>query len=509
MRLMDLFSLAWKGLIQNKIRFLLTMLGVTVGTFGLVLLLAVGQGLQNLLLKQFQEGDQLKQVIVIPGFGKSMSKKEIEQVQWSEEIPPEKRERLNRAMSLRKHRGPSQQFYTVPISAEVLEEVEKFPSVDLIEPVCQDSYQIILGKQQKDRILGMGLSERNQTFKERILFGRYFTNSTAKEVLLHEYLLYQFGYITEEQILPLLGQELEISYLINSNVLAQNLSFLKEEGLLDRIEFFKQLSTEQKQKVFSLFKELEPVLDSQKTSPQEQILFTEKLKIVGVLKEASRQSGSMLDHGMSLHADIFFPIKFATDLYLRVPANRQRGFSAMRVQAKTEQEVNRIERFIEEKGFKAYSMKSVLQRIDFALSGVTVFVGVLAGIALLVATLGIANTMIMSVLERTREIGIMKAIGAQDWHIRGIFFLESSYIGIVGGALGILLSIAMSFPLEYLGKEYIREKAKENLDLDLLYFPGWLIGGAFLFAWILSMVAAWLPSRRASRVDPIETLRHE
>lgn len=508
MRIKDLFALAWNGLIQNKIRFLLTALGVLIGTLGLVLILSVGEGLEQILLNQFQEGNQLKQVVVIPGFGGAPPKSEIEKLQIHGEMSDEKKQRLRRAMSFRKYRGAAQQFYTVAITPELIQEVEALPYVALIEPVCQDSYHVAFGAHQKERILGMGVSEKNPTFQERVIHGRFFEKADAKEVLVHEYLLYQWGYITEEQISSVLGQELEVTYVMSSEILMQTLNLFQGKRLLEEIPALSNLSAEQRQKIGALVQEILPTLDRDAKKTQ-QVLFTEKLTIVGVLQEPSRQSGAIIDHSMSLHADIFFPMKLAQDIYLRVPTNRQRGYSGLRVEAKQEDQVSQIEKFFRDKGLFAYSMETVLKRIRFAFAGITVLVSSLAGIALFVASLGIANTMVMSVLERTKEIGIMKAIGAQDWHIRGIFFIESAYIGIVGGFLGVSIAVLSSYPLESFGKEYIRKKAHETLDLNLFYFPLWLILGGFFFAVILSILAAWFPSRRATRIDPIETLRHE
>ena len=86
-----------------------------------------------------------------------------------------------------------------------------------------------------------------------------------------------------------------------------------------------------------------------------------------------------------------------------------------------------------------------------------------AGVALLVSSLGIANTMLMSILERRREIGIMKAVGTANWHLQAIFLIEASLIGLVGGPLGLLLAWSISFP----GDAWVRSMVHSDMKVHL------------------------------------------
>ena len=132
-----------------------------------------------------------------------------------------------------------------------------------------------------------------------------------------------------------------------------------------------------------------------------------------------------------------------------------------------------------------------------------------AGVALLVAALGIANTMLMSVLERTREIGIMKAVGAGNLHLQLIFLIEGGLIGLSGGGLGLALGWGASFPADSWVRSMVSRDLKIELSEPIFVFPAWLTLTVLAFAVIVTILAAVAPARRAARVDPVAALRHE
>jgi putative ABC transport system permease protein len=132
-----------------------------------------------------------------------------------------------------------------------------------------------------------------------------------------------------------------------------------------------------------------------------------------------------------------------------------------------------------------------------------------AAVALLVAALGIANTMLMSVLERTREIGIMKAVGAGNGHLLCVFLLEGALIGLCGGALGLLFAWGASFPGDAWVRSMVTRDLKIDLQESLFAFPPWLLLTVLLFAVAVTTAAAVYPARRAALVHPVAALRHE
>ena len=131
-----------------------------------------------------------------------------------------------------------------------------------------------------------------------------------------------------------------------------------------------------------------------------------------------------------------------------------------------------------------------------------VLVGI-AAISLLVGGIGIANTMYTSVLERTKEIGIMKAIGAKNRDIMLLFLFESGLLGIAGGLIGVVIGLGLSKTAEYY--------ATVSLGTNLLQASAspWIIFGALSFSFVIGTASGMLPALQASRLKPVEALRHE
>ena len=128
-------------------------------------------------------------------------------------------------------------------------------------------------------------------------------------------------------------------------------------------------------------------------------------------------------------------------------------------------------------------------------------------IALVTASLGIVNTMVMSILERTREIGVLKSLGADDSDIRRMFLIESGLIGTIGASIGIVVGWVITLIATTIAHSYM---VKEGVPLfELFSFPLWLIAGALAFGLLVSLAAGLYPSTRAARVDPVEALRHD
>ncbi len=115
--------------------------------------------------------------------------------------------------------------------------------------------------------------------------------------------------------------------------------------------------------------------------------------------------------------------------------------------------------------------------------------------------------MVMSILERTREIGVMKAIGGSDGDIRRIFLVESSIIGLLGGVVGIFLGWLVGKIINFGANIYIQRQG--GTAGELFFIPWWLVGCGIGFAILVSLVAGSYPAARAARVDPIKALRHD
>ena len=153
--------------------------------------------------------------------------------------------------------------------------------------------------------------------------------------------------------------------------------------------------------------------------------------------------------------------------------------------------------------FTILTPEELLASFGDVLNIITAFLAGVAGISLLVGATGIANTMYTSVLERRKEIGVMKAIGARNSDILKIFLIEAGLLGFIGGILGVLLGMLIGKGIEYYAITYL------GTNLLKVSFPQYLIIGCFLFGFLVGAISGSLPSYQASKLKPVDALRYE
>ncbi len=246
-----------------------------------------------------------------------------------------------------------------------------------------------------------------------------------------------------------------------------------------------------------------------KSTPRQEpeTAISEEYTLLGVLRAPTTEE-QMRDWRLA-EADVFLTQGAAEELFLRAPQARNLGFNSATVTAERLEDVKPLTEAIHRMGLEAFAMLERVERERFIY--LLVFGGMtcIAVIALLVAALGITNTMLIGVLERTREIGILKAVGARDGTIVLMFLVEGALVGLVGGLLGLLLTRLASVPGDAWVRSMVNRQLTLKLEESLFAFPWWLTTGAPLFATVVTTLAAVLPARRASRVNPVEALRHE
>ncbi len=154
-----------------------------------------------------------------------------------------------------------------------------------------------------------------------------------------------------------------------------------------------------------------------------------------------------------------------------------------------------------EEDFQVDSPQQILEALNSTLFAVQLFVYIIAAISLAVGGIGIMNTMYTSVLERTKEIGVMKSIGARNSAIFAIFFVESGLLGMIGGIIGVILGLAFAFGLSAAGRAFLGSELIQASVSPLL------IIGALLFSFILGTAFGMLPAYQASKLNPVDSLR--
>lgn len=151
----------------------------------------------------------------------------------------------------------------------------------------------------------------------------------------------------------------------------------------------------------------------------------------------------------------------------------------------------------------------LLARVQFLFALLRGGLAAIGGIALLVAAIGIANTLIMTILERTREIGIMMALGTEPGAIRRLFLVETALVGLLGGLAGVALAALGSVAGNVIFGRWLRTQGGSGLGGALFVLSPGLVVGAAVLAVGVSLLAGALPSRRAMRLHPLDALRHE
>jgi putative ABC transport system permease protein len=208
---------------------------------------------------------------------------------------------------------------------------------------------------------------------------------------------------------------------------------------------------------------------------------------------------------------VFLPSGSGEDLFRQLPWLNVQGFYQAEVWVKPGGDMPGTVNEIEAMGFQTMSalkwFASAKKEVTLIAGGLNLF----AFIALFVAGIGITNTLVTSVVERTREIGILKAVGATRGQILGIFLTEGAAIGLLGSTLGLVLARLLVIPADGWVHRMIEGQmmGQKMLTETIFVFPWWLWAGAMGFAVVVTTAAAYYPALRAARIDPILALRYE
>jgi putative ABC transport system permease protein len=215
-------------------------------------------------------------------------------------------------------------------------------------------------------------------------------------------------------------------------------------------------------------------------------------------------------------ARVYLPLKLAESLHVLQPADlRDAGagtgneatYSTVSVRVKNPKFVPSVEEAIKKSGFNTFSITDATKSLRQFFAVLDLFLGIFGSLALAVASIGIVNTLVMAILERRGEIGIMKAIGASDQDVRGLFFAEAGAMGVLGGILGVALGWTIGHVINFGTNVYL--KRQQFPPEQVWSVPWWLVFSAIAFSIIVSLLSGLYPASRAARLDPVQALRYE
>ncbi len=462
MKLPDLTELALRNLRESLLRNSLTTIGISVGVASLVAMLSLGTGLQALFSRRLEKSGLFDTVFV-------SSRRELRGMGREEE-----------------RNGPAPGESRV-LDEPARQEIEKLPNVAEAYPDIRFVTELRYDdKPHLTVVSALPLSAKSNDAFEG-LQGSFFSSDSAPEVVLQkafaEELLGKTPALgaaepnVADLAKPLLGKELTMRYAQRAAAPSQPVPLRNEDA-----------SSGAAYSVVS--REL-------------------NLKIVGVSDlDPESLRGPM-------RAKVFLPLRLAEGLHVMQPtdireishASDQPVYSSISVRVKNPAQVQPVEDAIKKMGFTTFSILDASRSLQQVFRVLYAFLGIFGSLALTVASIGIVNTLVMAILERRREIGIMKAIGASDGDVQKLFFAEAGAMGILGGIVGVALGWAIGQVINFGTNIYL--KSQSIPPEHFWAVPLWLVGFAILFAFVVSLVSGLYPAGRAAKLDPVQALRYE
>jgi putative ABC transport system permease protein len=487
MKTPDLLDLAARNLRESILRNSLTTLGIGVGVASLVAMLSLGVGLQNLFTRRIERAGLFDTVMVSRGdFGGF---------------------------------GPRARAAATAVNNRALDEnarleMSKLPGVLEAVPDLRMMTQMRFdNKPHRAMVAALPISAHDREAFENIQ-GSFFSSGNAAEVIVQrrfaEELLGLASNADENSdftgplpsLQPLLGKELVMYYAqrVPSASPAATPSGGPEASLVQHGPSKPAATVAPGSGAIAG--------DDSMLSAFSVIPHFQNLRIVGIISddpETLRGPG---------RARAFIPLEFAEGLRMVQPSDIRDGggmagptYTQVSVRVRRARDVPRLEDSIRRMGFTAFSALDASRGLQRFFSVLDVFLGIFGSLALAVASLGIINTLVMAILERRREIGILKALGASDLDVKKLFFAEAGAMGIVGGVLGVTLGWMIGKVINAGTNIYLHQ---QSLPSETFWsVPWWLVLGALIFSLLVSLISGLYPAARAAKLDPVQALRYE
>jgi ABC-type antimicrobial peptide transport system permease subunit len=250
-----------------------------------------------------------------------------------------------------------------------------------------------------------------------------------------------------------------------------------------------------------------------------------EIKVIGILSDTNYE----IANNAYVPKEIFEKLalekkKYEEKLYGKQNGSRDRFgnvqkkgiYNEVKVKVSDRKKVMEVQEVIKAEGYMAYSSMDWLIEMEKTSKNMKLMLGGIGAISLLVAAIGIANTMMMSIYERTREIGIMKVIGAKISDIKKMFLVEAIMIGALGGMVGVVISYGISFVANtvdgiaaIIGMNGMNGMMGMEGTTRISVIPPWLALGAILFSTIIGLVSGYFPAKRAMQLSALSAIKTE
>jgi putative ABC transport system permease protein len=474
MKAPDLLELAVRNLRESVLRNSLTTAGITVGVASLVAMLSLGVGLQQMANRRLAKSGLFDTVVVT-------SRRDFRSF--------DRGDRQNSATAAESR----------ALDEQTRAEFEKLPNVLEATPdirfITELRYQ---DKPHLTMVSGVAWSARNNDAFDNMQ-GRFFSSDTADEVILQKEFADELvtgreqpdskSEVRPEQLQELIGKEISLRY--------------GERSMPEAANGVGNSASEESQPAASGG-------DPTALSSFSVIRRSRQLRIVGITDQDPEGIRG------SARGRVFVPLTLLQSLKVMLPSELRentRSFSnrqtylTISVRVKNTSQIQSVQDAIKKMGFNTFSILDATRSLRRFFAVLDLFLGIFGSLALAVASLGIVNTLVMAILERRREIGIMKAIGASDADVQKLFFVEAGVMGFFGGAAGVALGWTIGRLINWGTNIYLQ---RQDLPPETIWMvPWWLVSGAIAFAIVISLFSGLYPASRAARLDPVQALRYE
>jgi putative ABC transport system permease protein len=475
MKMDEMARMAVDNLRKSKLRTFLTTLGVVIGIGALVSMVSFGTGMQKNVTRTFLENDLFTSLQVLPARADADRDRRPGRIPAARMIIPKD---------------------SIALDAAAVEKFRGLPGVIMAFPEVRFPVKVIIdGREATTNTRAMPSAMGGFKPFNSLQAGTFFESDTSRSVIVSPRLLREMKFFLIEPGRP---RKLSIE-----DSLRGYRSIRPEELIGTPIDIVTS-SVDFKQVMRNPMAALSGGSDlpfAQRST---------RLRIAGVAKQADGFGQGLFESGVILPmetAGTLPRVNFNSVWDLLSRGGGPESYGSVYVRVKRMEDLAPLKKSLEDMGFGVVSIADQLEEFKKGFLVFDALLGAVGTIALVVAALGIINTMVMSILERRREIGIMKAVGAGEGDIKGIFFVEAGVIGFTGGVFGLLLGWLVTRIANGIANIYIIRQG--GAHAELFYISPWLIFGALVFSVGVSLAAGLYPAMRAAAVNPVEALRHD
>ncbi|MEM7386254.1 MAG: ABC transporter permease, partial [Verrucomicrobiota bacterium] len=470
-----------------------------------------GLGVLKAVTERLSVGGKLLGTQVFQGFkGVDETVESALEAGITEEMSDERRIRLAEA----KARQSGKQGTVVRVTLKTARELAELPQVEEARPAIHWSskFSVVDGENDpaegtKGSGLTTGIARREKAFDRLMVAGRTLGVNAKREVIISELKLYSMGFGTESAAEKAVGKHIHFENPKGRTKSAAEIKKAKTELAL-KIQIFEQRREEMlPEQRDAIQREIERLRNLAENKTEVADLYSPPYEIVGVFRMPTGND-FQVDPTLqaALRSDVLIPLDLAIGWW-EAMHGPEAGVGRIDVVAKSPDHVRGVLKTLTEQGYRCVSLAEMAHRIRTAVLMIMGLATAIATAAFLIAAIGMTNTMVMNVLERRREIGIYKAVGACDRDVKWMFLLEGALVGMIGGLLGLVFGwVFTQLSAEYI-RHFLEDRLNEPFEGALFAYPFWLILGTPVVAGLVTTIATYIPARRASQLDPVTTLR--